>query len=258
MILMRLDHIFPLNFLEATCNWCIVELQLSSALGTAGVLTAGGAGERWKDRQRWWPKKPTREKETVTEQKSRDNSLGPAFRCCRQLQLIKVWMTEARARRAAVERLVILAGLPSLMPRAVTLAWCLASLAKVFNSLVSDHKLSQPILYRNLAGSISDPGVTGSFSVIRRQQVGDQTLSHTTGYFQGLLEIFSSILGHRDRVFFLRTAAGISIFFCGNQNRLFFNRGPTISIHDRGDQNRCFKTNNDAFLTLPSLSRASV
>lgn len=186
MILMRLDHIFPLNFLEATCNWCIVELQLSSALGTAGVLTAGGAGERWKDRQRWWPKKPTREKETVTEQKSRDNSLGPAFRCCRQLQLIKVWMTEARARRAAVERLVILAGLPSLMPRAVTL------------------------------------------------------------------------LGHRDRVFFLRTAAGISIFFCGNQNRLFFNRGPTISIHDRGDQNRCFKTNNDAFLTLPSLSRASV
>lgn len=46
MILMRLDHIFPLSFLEATCNWCIVELQLSSALGTAGVLTADGAGER--------------------------------------------------------------------------------------------------------------------------------------------------------------------------------------------------------------------
>lgn len=31
-------------------------------------------------------------------------------------------MTEAGARRAAVERLVILAGLPSLMPRAVMLA----------------------------------------------------------------------------------------------------------------------------------------
>ena len=60
-----------------------------------GSIFTSSTAERWKDWQRWWWRKPKSEKETVAERKSRDSSLEPAFRCCRRLQLVIVWMMEA-------------------------------------------------------------------------------------------------------------------------------------------------------------------